>query len=69
MPVEVTEQQGGRLMTVQVQVSGKLTKQDYRRLVSEFVRISKEHEKINVLFEMPEFYGWQEGEAWKEAKF
>jgi hypothetical protein len=51
-----------------VHVSGKLTKQDYLRLVPEFDRLVQKQGKINMLFEMRRFRGWEPAALWKDIK-
>ena len=67
MAVKLTESAGGRML--EIQVSGKLTHDDYRQFVPEFERLVKEHGKIRLLFEMVDFHGWKLGAMWDDIKF
>ena len=67
MAAQLTETNGGRVL--EVQVSGKLTDEDYKRFVPAFERLVKSHGKIRVLFEMVDFHGWELGALWDDIKF
>jgi len=66
MAVQLSEKNGGKVL--EVQVSGKLTREDYARFVPEFERLIKEHGKIGVLFEMADFHGWKAAALWEDLK-
>ena len=57
MPVKLTERHDGKIL--EVQASGRLSHEDYRQFVPAFERLTKQHGKINVLFEMVDFHGWE----------
>ena len=59
MAIKLGENDGGKVL--ELQVSGKLAKEDYAHFVPEFDRLVKQHGKIRVLFEMVEFHGWEAG--------
>ena len=67
MAVTLNEKNGGKVL--EVQVSGKLTHDDYNRFVPAFERLVKQHGKIRVLFEMADFHGWQAAALWDDIKF
>jgi len=67
MPVTLAEKNDGRIL--EVQVTGKLSHEDYQHLVPAFERLVGEHGKIRVLFEMVDFHGWQSGALWDDIKF
>ena len=67
MAANLSEANGGKVL--EVQVSGKLTHDDYQRLVPAFERLVKQHGKIRVLFEMAGFHGWEAGALWDDIKF
>ena len=67
MPIQLTENHGGKLITVHV--SGKLVKEDYEHFVPEFERLVKQHGKLRVLFDMTGFHGWTLGALWADTKF
>jgi len=67
MTIELHE--GARSGVVAVRVSGKLTKDDYKRFVPEVERLIREHGRIRVLFEMHDFQGWEMGALWEDIKF
>ena len=67
MPIKLNEKNGGKLL--EVEVSGKLTKEDYQHFVPEFERLLKLHGKLRVLFEMVDFHGWEVAALWSDLKF
>jgi hypothetical protein len=66
MPIEIKEENGGKL--VAVQVTGMLVNADYERCVPEFDRLIREHGKLSLLFELSGFHGWEAGALWDEIK-
>ena len=67
MPVQLNEENGGKVLAVHV--SGKLAKADYERLVPEVDRLVQQRGKIRMLFDMANFHGWDGGAAWEDLKF
>ena len=67
MPIQLNEENGGKLLAVHV--SGKLVKVDYEHFVSEFERLVQKHGKLRVLFDMTGFHGWTLGALWEDTKF
>ena len=67
MPIDLTEEDGGKMLAVHV--SGKLVKADYDYFVPEFERLVGLHEKLHVLFDMTGFHGWTAGALWEDTKF
>jgi ubiquinone/menaquinone biosynthesis C-methylase UbiE len=66
MAIRLNEENGGKIL--EACVSGKLTHGDYQRFGPEFVRLVKQHGKINVLFEMVGFRGWKTAALWDDIK-
>jgi stage II sporulation SpoAA-like protein len=67
MPIKFTELNEGRIL--EVVASGKLTDDDYRQsFIPEIERITKQHRKIRLLFEMIQFHGWEPKAAWDDLK-
>jgi hypothetical protein len=64
---QLTEKNGGKVL--EVTVSGKLTHSDYEQLVPVFERLTTQHGKIRVLFEMTDFHGWDAAALWDDIKF
>jgi hypothetical protein len=52
-----------------VELSGKLTKEDYERFVPEFERAIEEHGKIRIMTHVHDFHGWDMGALWEDIKF
>lgn len=67
MPIELDEENAGKILVVQV--SGKLIKADYARFVPEFERLVHQHGKLRLLFDMTDFHGWEASAAWEDFKF
>ena len=67
MPIQIKQENGGKL--VAVQVTGKLVKADYEDFVPEFERLVRQHGKLRVLFDVADFHGWDAGAAWEDIKF
>jgi hypothetical protein len=67
MAIQLTEKNDGKV--IEVQVSGKLVHEDYKRFVPEFERLLQEKGKLRVLFEMADFHGWEGSALWDDIKF
>lgn len=65
--VTLTEINGGRV--VEVQLTGKLAKEDYEQFIPAVERLVKQHGKIRMLVEMHDFHGWTAGALWQDIKF
>jgi hypothetical protein len=66
MATKLSETNGGRVF--EIQVSGKLTHEDYQHFVPEFERLVNEQGKIRVLFDMVNFHGWEFAALWDDIK-
>ena len=67
MPIQIKQENGGKL--VAVQVTGKLVKADYEHFVPEFERLVRQHGALRVLFDIADLHGWDAGAAWEDIKF
>lgn len=67
MPIQLTEENDGKILVIHV--SGKLLTADYSQFVPEFDRLVQKHGKLRVLFDMTAFHGWEAGAAWEDLKF
>jgi len=67
MPIQINEEDGGKVIALHV--SGKLEKEDYEQFVPEFARLSRQHGKLRLLFDMSGFHGWKVSAAWADFKF
>jgi hypothetical protein len=67
MSVHFQEEAGGKCLLVQL--SGKLTKEDYQHFVPTVERLIKRQGKIRVLVQMRDFHGWTLGALWEDIKF
>jgi hypothetical protein len=67
MPVTLHEEADGKLLVAHL--SGKLTREDYERLVPEVERLIRQHGKLRMLVRMHDFHGWTLGALWEDIKF
>jgi hypothetical protein len=67
MSVKLMQENNGR--TLIVQPEGKLTRDDYDLFVPETERQILQHGKIDVLFDLERFDGWEAGALWEDIKF
>ena len=67
MPIKINEENDGNLIVVYV--SGKLTKADYDDFIPKFEQLFRLKGKLDVLFDMTHFYGWDAAALWEEVKF
>ena len=66
MAVQLVEVAGSR--TLEVHVTGKLSKEDYEHFVPRTEELMKDG-KIRILFSMQDFHGWEAGALWEDIKF
>lgn len=67
MSVELHEEAGGKILILNL--SGKLTKDDYALFAPEVERAVKKHGKVRMLVRMTGFHGWTLGAVWEDMKF
>jgi len=66
MAIHVNESQDGKI--IEIDVTEKLTDEDYQRFIPEFEREAGRHQKLRLLLEMSEFHGWEAKAAWDDLK-
>ena len=66
-PVTLKETNGGKVL--EIQLTGKLAREDYEHFVPAVERLVKDHVKIRLLVEMHDFHGWTAGALWQDVKF
>ena len=54
---------------VRVEVSGKLTQEDYDKLIPSWKAVIARNGKLRLLFIMRDFHGWDPGAAWDDLRF
>ncbi|MCE9555274.1 MAG: STAS/SEC14 domain-containing protein [Planctomycetes bacterium] len=54
---------------LEVQVTGKLTKEAYQEFVPLIEKMVGQHGKVRILFHMHDFHGWEVGALWEDIKF
>ena len=67
MPIQFNENASGT--TIDIHVSGKITKADYEKFVPEFDELVRLHGKLRVLFDMTDFQGWEPAALWEDTTF
>lgn len=67
MAIEINVLKNGKV--IELNVSGKPAREDYKRFVPEVEKWIQQHGKINILFRMHDFHGWQAGALWEDIKF
>jgi hypothetical protein len=67
MAIELTEFADEKLLVVKA--SGKLSKEDYENFEPAVEGLIGATGKINVLFVMHDFHGWEMGAVWEDIKF
>lgn len=67
MSVNLQEEAAGRI--IEVNLSGKLTKEDYEHFLPEVEGLIKKHGKVRMLVKMHDFHGWTLGGLWQDIKF
>jgi hypothetical protein len=65
--VTLKETHGGKVL--EVQLTGKLAREDYQHFVPMVERLVKDHGKICLLVEMHDFHGWTAGALWRDFNF
>jgi hypothetical protein len=65
--VTLRETNSGKVL--EVQLTGKLAKEDYENFIPAVERLVKSHGKIRMLVEMHDFHGWTAGALWQDIKF
>lgn len=67
MSLQLTEIIGSNILTINV--SGKLEKADYEQFIPELERLIWQHGKLQILFDMRAFHGWEASAVWEDFKF
>jgi hypothetical protein len=67
MAIKLEEKDGGK--TLEVALTGKLTREDYETFVPKVDQLVKEHGKLRLLVAMHDFHGWTAGALWEDTKF
>jgi hypothetical protein len=67
MAVELHDQAGDGYLTVQL--SGKLTKEDYEKFVPKIEQRIRDKGKLRLLVELLDFHGWEMAALWEDIKF
>lgn len=63
---KITAEEGNLL---RVDVSGKLTQDDYDELIPAWKKMIARHGSMRLLFVMTDFHGWEPGAAWDDFRF
>src|SRR5262249_31315018 len=54
---------------LEVNLHGKLTREDYERIVPDTEAMIREHGKIRILITVHDFHGWDAGALWQDIKW
>jgi hypothetical protein len=65
----VTLREANESKVLEIQLTGKLSKDDYAQFVPAVERLVKQHGKIRLLVDMHEFHGWTASALWEDIKF
>jgi hypothetical protein len=65
--VTLNETNGGKVL--ELQLGGKVTREDYDQFVPVVERLVQEHGPIRILVQMHDFHGWTAGALWQDIKF
>ena len=65
--LELHEEADGKIIVANL--SGKLTKEDYKHFLPEAERLIRKHGEIRVLCKMNDYHGWEAGALWEDIKF
>ena len=66
MPIQVNEENGGKMLTIHV--NGKLEKKDYEYFVPKFRQLVRQHGYLRILFDMTHFHGWESNAMWEDIR-
>lgn len=67
MAITCKESHAGKLL--EIVLTGKLVKEDYKDFLPVVDRLVRQHGKIRMLVEMHDFEGWTPGALWEDIKF
>jgi hypothetical protein len=67
MSVDLHEEAAGKVLVINL--SGKLTRADYKQFLPDVERLIREHGKLRMLVRMHDFHGWTMGALWEDIKF
>ena len=65
--LEFHEEADGKILAVNL--TGKLTKEDYKIFLPEVERLIADHGKIRILWQINDLHGWELGAMWEDIKF
>ena len=67
MAVTLQEEASGKILVVNL--TGKLTKEDYQQFVPHVESLIKQHGKVRMVVKMHDFHGWEMSALWEDLKF
>ena len=67
MPLQFETKEGTNIVTIEV--SGKLSSEDYEKFVPPFEELIQKYGKLRILFIMRDFHGWDMSALWQDTKF
>jgi len=63
----IDEEVHGNVM--EVNLHGRLEREDYQKFIPETERMIREHGKVRILVTMHDFHGWDGGALWEDLKW
>jgi hypothetical protein len=67
MSVKFRDEAEGKILAIDL--SGKLTHDDYQQFLPAVERAIQQHGKVRMLIHMHDFHGWTMGALWEDIKF
>jgi hypothetical protein len=67
--MSIAIQESADVKFLEIDLSGKLAKEDYNIFLPEIERQIHEHGKLRLLVHMHDFHGWTAGAIWEDIKF
>ena len=67
MALTIKEKEIGKI--IEVFVSEKLTKEDYKLFIPQVEKDIAQNGKVRILFVMQDFHGWEMSALWEDIKF
>lgn len=68
MTIKIKTHQSTEPGVLEIEITGKLTIQDYESFVPE-IEMQMKNGKVRILLELVDFHGWTAGALWEDTKF
>ncbi len=67
MPIQLQHHEDQNYL--ELQMTGKLVKEDYHEFVPVIETVIQQHGPLHILLELHDFHGWSMGALWEDLKF